>query len=221
MKFSGVKVHALYPIKFSILATLLLSLLMSCGTSRGVFPSGPDPGAGSTNTPSEASIPSPQALNSNPPPPFENQGTALAHFQDVLGQPIRPLAFVGYTIMINSPNADRQVAVYEDEIGARYFVDPSTNTLVQIEPSMLRYPTGDVISLDIIRQTAQDVALRSPGYLGLGSTLQYEESQKNDVYFFVWIDNRPGWKYNPPKLQVGVREDGFIITYMNTLIWAP
>jgi hypothetical protein len=200
---------------------LLLTVMVSCGTNHDLVHIDQDLRAGYTSTPVEVPIASPQVSNFNPPPPLDNQDTVIGHIQNVLGQPTRPLALAGYTIMINLPNADQQVAVYEDEIGTRYFIDTSTDTLVQIEPSMLRYPAGDAISLDVLRQTAVDVALRSSGYLSLEPTLQYEEGQKNDIYFFVWTDNRPGWKYNPPKLQVGICEDGVIITYINTLIWAP
>lgn len=152
---------------------------------------------------------------------FTDQETAIAHIRSFLGQPDLPLMFVELTLMINSPDADRQVAIFEDQIATRYSVDPSTYALVQIEPLGLHYTSGTPVSLDVIRQMAQDLASRSPGFLSLEPTLQYEEGQKNEIHFFSWIDTRPGWRFNRPQLQVGILDDGSLCTYMNTLIWAP
>lgn len=152
---------------------------------------------------------------------FTGQETAIAHIRSFLGQPDLPLMFVELTLMINSPDADRQVAIFEDQIATRFSVDPSTYALVQIEPSGLHYTSGTPVSLDVIRQMAQDLASKSPGFLSLEPTLQYEEGQKNEIYFFSWIDTRPGWRFNRPQLQVGILDDGSLLTYMNTLIWAP
>jgi uncharacterized protein YraI len=149
---------------------------------------------------------------------FANQETAIAHIRSFLGESDLSLMFVELTLMINSPDADRQIAVFEDQLATRYSVDPSTYALVQIEPSGYQYASGSPVSLDIIRQMAQDIASRSPGFVSLEPTLQYEEGQKNELHFFVWIDTRPGWKFNYPQLQVGISDDGSLRTYMNTLL---
>ncbi len=160
-------------------------------------------------------------IDSQPTPSFANQETAIACIRTFLGQPDLSLMFIELTIMINSPDADWQVSVFEDPVAIRYSVDLSTCTLVQIEPSGLQHASVSPVSLDVIRQIAQDIAARSPGFLSLEPTLQYEEGQKNEIHFFSWIDTRPGWRFNPPQLQVGILDDGSLRTYMNTLIWAP
>ena len=152
---------------------------------------------------------------------FADQETAIAHIRSFLGKPDLTLTFVELTLMINSPDADRQVAVFQDELGTRYSVDPSTFALTQIEPSDLHFASGSPASLDIIRQMARDLADSSPGFSNLAPTLQYEEGEKDGLHFFVWADTKPGWKFNRPQLQVGISDDGTLFTYMNTLIWAP
>ncbi len=150
-----------------------------------------------------------------------DQDAAAKHIRSFLGKTDLTLAFVGLTLMINSPNADRQVALFEDQLGTRYSVDPSTYVIAQIEPSGVRFASGSPVSLDVIRQMAHDLAASSPGFSNLEPTLKYEEGQKDDLHFFVWIDTKPGWKFNRPQLQVGIMDDGSLLTYMNTLIWAP
>ena len=173
-----------------------------------------DPGS----IPNLISSPSPGSLTTET---FADQDTAITHIRSFLGNADLSLTFVELTLMINSPNADRQVAVFEDQLGTRYSVDPSTYVLTQIEPSGLRFLTGNPVSLDVIRQIARDLAESSPGFASLAPTLQYEEGQKVEVHFFVWVDTSPGWNFNRPKLQVGILDDGSLLTYMNTLIWAP
>lgn len=164
---------------------------------------------------------SPDPVDPQPKAVFENGEIAIECIRGFLGQPDLSLEYVELAIMINSPNADRQVAVFEDQLATRYSVDPSTCTLVQIEPSGIRQAAGSPVSLDVIRQTAQDLASISPGFVSLEPTLQYEEGLKNELHFFTWIDTQPGWKFNRPRLQVGILDDGSLHVYMNTLIWGP
>jgi len=152
---------------------------------------------------------------------FEGQDCAITHIRGFLLKADLALAFVELTLMINSLDANRQVAVFNDEIGTRYSVDPSTYVLAQIEPSGLHFQAGDPIAPDALRRIAHDLAERSPGFSDNKSTLRYEEGLKDEVHFFVWIDQEPGWKFNRPQLQVGILDDGTLFTYMNTLIWAP
>jgi hypothetical protein len=164
------------------------------------------------------SSPSPSSLTTEA---FADQDTAITHIRSFLDNADLTLTFVELTLMINSPNADRQVAVFEDQLGTRYSVDPSTYVLTQIEPSGLHFLSDNPVSLDVIRQIARDLAEGSPGFSDLATSLQYEEGQKEEVHFFVWVDTKLGWKFNRPKLQVGILDDGSLFTYMNTLIWAP
>jgi hypothetical protein len=152
---------------------------------------------------------------------FEGKDAAIAHIRSFLERPNLTLTFVELTLMINSPNADRQVAVFQDQLETRYSVDPSTFVLTQIEPSGLHSPSGNPLSPDVVRQMARDLAESSPGFLKLAPTLQYEEGQKDGLHFFIWTDTKPGWKFNRPQLQVGISDDGTLFTYMNTLIWTP
>ena len=155
------------------------------------------------------------------PEAFEGQEAAIAQIREFLANADLDLTFVELTSMINSPNADRQVAVFSDPVGTRYSVDPSTYVLTQIEPSGLRFQTGDPIPLDALRETAFALAEDSPGFSENAGSLRYEEGIKGDLYFHVWVDQDAGWKSNPAQLQVGMLQDGTLYTYLNTLIWAP
>lgn len=155
------------------------------------------------------------------PEVFEGQEAAIAEIRSFLANGDLNLVFVQLTSMINSPNADRQVAVFNDPLGTRYSVDPSTYALAQIEPSGLRVQTAEPIPLDSLRQLAFALAENSPGYSENAGSLRYEEGIKGELYFFVWVDQDAGWKFNPAQLQVGMLQDATLYTYLNTLIWAP
>lgn len=152
-------------------------------------------------------------MTPSPPPgalettTFQYQEAAIACIGNLLGQSDLRLNFLEHTLMINSPNADVRVAVFEDPLGTRFSVDPATCTLVQIEPRGPRYSPGSPVSLDVLRQMALDLASRSPGFLELKPTLTYEEGEKDGLHFFTWSDMHREWKFNRPQLQVGLWED--------------
>jgi hypothetical protein len=155
------------------------------------------------------------------PEPFEGQETAIAQIRNFLANGDLDLTYVELTLMINSPNADRQVAIFYDPVGTRYSVDPSTYVLTQIEPSGLRFQTSDPIPLDALREGAFALAEDSPGFSENAGSLRYEEGVKGELHFFVWVYQDAGWKFNSPQLQVGLLQDGTLYTYLNTLIWTP
>lgn len=128
------------------------------------------------------------------------------------------LTFQELTLMINASNADRYVAVYQDGWGASYCVDPITYRVVQFDPSPIqRQMPGDPLSIEQLRRIAREVALYSPAFNQRESFLNYTEGIKGDVFFFNWTDPHAEWTYNPPRLQVGIRVDGELVSYMDTL----
>ena len=122
--------------------------------------------------------------------------------------------------MINSPDADLMVDLYQDDWGAFYYIDHERHQVVEFNFGYLFPVLGEILSLDELRALAQELfCLQSPTDLNAASDLLYEEGAKGEEnYFFRWQDAKPGWRYNPPVFQVGLRADGMLINYINTLV---
>lgn len=58
---------------------------------------------------------------------------ALGRIRSLAGFPYSQLTYVETTIMVNSPNGDLQVDLYQDEEGRKFFIEPSSNTVVEID----------------------------------------------------------------------------------------
>src|SRR3990172_5525549 len=58
---------------------------------------------------------------------------AIEQIRELAGFPSSTLRYVETTTMINSPNGDLRVDLYQDEEGRKFFVDPTTYTVVEID----------------------------------------------------------------------------------------
>lgn len=136
------------------------------------------------------------------------------------GDPALQLEYRETTVLISSPNADVMVNLYQDGWGASYYLDQDHHQVVEFSFGYLFPPLGEILSLDELRAKAHELfGLQSPPNLFPVSDLLYEEGAKGEEnYFFRWQDAKPGWRYNPPIFQVGLRADGMLINYINTLV---
>ena len=162
-------------------------------------------------------------LNASTSTPLTEAGIdhemAVESIHAFIGSGNADLAFQEITYMINSPNADLLVGVYMDGLGGLYSVDPNSYKVVEIEPSPIGTMQGEPLGLEQLRKIAEERAAEEvPGFGEIRDSLSYEEGNKLDIFFFKWEAENREWKYTPPKFQVGIRADGKLLTYMNTLI---
>lgn len=153
-----------------------------------------------------------------------NQEADIAMIRQVLGKSDLRLSFKTIAPLANAHGTN--TALYTDEMGAKYYVDVETSRLVSIEmnlPTHPEIPSAQAKSVDELRLIAEQFALTNSSQLvDLRNILLYEESNKGNIYFFRW-DYRnkdwsgTDWSIMPPFLQVGILQNGQIITYINTL----
>ena len=202
----------------SAFGTLLLSgVLASACTSRA-----------SATAVAEASVTMPRVTSSplsatvftptaSPVVQFDSQ-LAMAAIRELMEAPELMLTFVETTLMINSPNADLVVAVLADDTGSEYSVDPATYRVVELAPVIYAISGGTRLTQADLRATAQAMAGRYlVGFSEIKDRLAYEEGAKGDNFFFRWEDPTISWTYNPPVFQVGLRVDGKLVSYLNTI----
>ncbi|MEJ2303267.1 MAG: hypothetical protein P8Y14_17200, partial [Anaerolineales bacterium] len=139
----------------------------------------------------------------------------------ILGLPELPLEFVETTTMINSPNGDLAVALYQDAEGRKYSVEPEKDLVVEIDaravPSAI---ASDALPLsqDELRAKAEKLVRRAiPDFDSMQAGLSYEEGVKGDYFFFTWrAADSPG-SMNRPFAQIGLYRSGELFAYYNTL----
>jgi Tol biopolymer transport system component len=139
----------------------------------------------------------------------------------ILGLPELPLEFVETTTMINSPNGDLAVALYQDAEGRKYSVEPEKDLVVEIDaravPSAI---ASDALPLsqDELRAKAEKLVRRAiPDFDSMQAGLSYEEGVKGDYFFFTWrAADSPG-SMNRPFAQIGLHRSGELFAYYNTL----
>ncbi len=155
-----------------------------------------------------------------------DQAAQIDLIRSILGQPDLQLTFDSIQGLSNAPG--RQAAVYVDATGAKYDIDLLSGRLAAIEPSPTlnsEVPPDQAKSMDEVRSIATRFAQANSTRLGeLMASLTYEEGCKGSLCFFRWdarslpIDwGSTEWAAMPPFLQVGVRMDGLIFSYNNSL----
>jgi hypothetical protein len=150
---------------------------------------------------------------------------AIEQIRTLAGFPKSTVSFVETTTMINSPNGDLQVDLYQDEEGRKFFVDPSTNTVVEIDARDLMpnthsgiVPVGVAISQAELEKRAEVfVRLAVPNFPSLENSLSYEAGEKGDLSFFTWRVSTTQTYFMPPFVQVGLTSNGDIFAFYNTL----
>jgi len=199
----------------SRLAVLLLSLafVAACSSSATL----PTSVATSAKVPVQSADPALTVTGTNVPgePPRHDE-RAVTAIHEIVDEPAGNITFVHRGVFAISPEAGgHNVLVYEDQNGARYFIDETQYTLVKIEPSGLRFASGTALSKEALRQIAMQLALRSGDFAQNEKTLALEEGQKGENYFFTWAGP------DGLMLQISIRADGTLFSYTNTLLYGP
>lgn len=150
------------------------------------------------------------------------QVTAINNFRLALGLPDLPLESKGMEHMINSPSGDLPVAFYVDSEGRKYYVEPQTNIVVEMDArDLLASIPADAPAIPEAQareKVKQMLAVAIPNFASLSQSLTYEEGGKVGNYFFNWYrDISPG-DFNRAFIQVGVYKTGFVFAYYNTII---
>lgn len=154
-----------------------------------------------------------------------NHEVNIEMLHQILGNPNARFSFKTIAPLANAPAIN--TAVYTDETGAKYFVDIETSQLVSIETNFSAHPDisspDQTKSIDELRLIAEQFAFANSAQLAeLQPLLLYEENNKDNVYFFRWDYRNKDWsgtewKMMPPLLQIGMLQNGQIVTYINTL----
>jgi len=166
-----------------------------------------------------------QALHGTPPQlTMKEQDNFMDQIRKTLGNPNLGLTFQGVQNLANAWGI--KAAVFVDEAGNRYSVAIDAGRLAGIDPPLgphINVPALQVTPIADVREQAEKLAADSSlRFTALKDKLQYEESSKEDIYFFRW-DYRgkdwtgTSWAMMPPFLQIGMSADGKLVTYINTL----
>ena len=148
---------------------------------------------------------------------FDNQ-LAMEAIREFMESPDLTLNFVDLETMINSPNADVVVAVFEDGTGTRYSVDPEGYRVLELAPIVYALSDGPRLTQTELRARAEAMAEHYLlGFNEIRDRLVYEEGTKGDNFFFRWEDPTLVWLHNPPIFQVGLRVDGKLVAYLNAI----
>lgn len=138
-----------------------------------------------------------------------------------------PVHFVAVAVNPYASDA-RTMEIYEDEDGYEYWIDPRDDRLVQTAPAA-RQPASphqtrpeDRLPVAELRSLALQLIEKSvPGF---GSRLScyhpLEDNRNREIYFFRFDDFSAPIPESelPPFIQVGLRADGRLVSFTDTLI---
>lgn len=121
----------------------------------------------------------------------------------------------------------RTIEIYVDEHGNEYWVDPANDGLVQVGPGAGMHQTARKtrpearLAVPELRTIAMGVvSAQLPDFAARRSSLHPLEDHKDrELYFFRWDDfSQPAKESElPPFVQVGIRADGTVVSFTNTL----
>ena len=147
---------------------------------------------------------------------------AINDLRSALDLPTVSLEYVEMTTDINSPNGNLQVALYQDAAGRKFFVDPASNQVVEMDARALLdklSPLTVSLSDENIRARAlRFITAAMPGFESLQTRWTYEEGNKGDNFFFTWTDPGASGKSNPTRAQIAIQRSGLLFAYYNSLI---
>ena len=147
---------------------------------------------------------------------------AINETRTALELPDLAVEFVEMTGMINSPNGDLEVAMYQDTDERKYFVNPETNQVVEIDARVILpgiSPDAPALTTDELRTRALEyIRAAIPDFESLESLLQYEEGAKGNNFFFAWYGEVSPGSMNRPFAQIGLHQSGVLFAYYNTLL---
>jgi hypothetical protein len=152
--------------------------------------------------------------------PTDLQIEAINTIRIKLELPKIPLEFVEMTIDGNSPSGNLEVALYQDTDERKYFVDPVTNQVVEVDARSILAnipPLSLIKSEQDLRAMSQKyIAATIPGFKTLQTGWVYEEGNKGDNYFYSWYGE--GAAGNRPFAQIALHRSGVLFAYYNTLL---
>ncbi len=154
-------------------------------------------------------------------PTLTPREVAINAIRTVLELPYLPLTYVETTQMGNSPSGTLRVERYDDSEGRKFYIDPQTNQVVEIDArSRLSVisPDTPALSDDALLEKAEKIAeLVIPNYTTAVAGLTYEANNKGDNYFYDWRDMSQPVVSMPPFVQIGLHVSGELFAYYNTL----
>jgi hypothetical protein len=204
------------PLPSAIAAIVALGMIGSgCASDPPPSPVSMAPATSETTT----SFPEPAAplASATVQVQFDNQ-LAMEAIREFMESPDLTLNFIDLETMVNSMNADVVVAVFEDGTGTTYSVDPRDYRVLELAPIVFALSDAPRLSQAELRERAEAMAEHYLlGFNEIKDRLVYEEGTKGDNFFFRWEDPVLAWLYNPPIFQVGLRVDGKLVAYLNTI----
>lgn len=138
--------------------------------------------------------------------------------------PALPLVLIGMTSMANSPSGNLEVACYQDTGGRKYYIEPISNQVVEIDArSVLPYVPMEtsIMPAEILAKANRYIRATIPGFDLLQAEWTYEQGSKADNYFFAWIGKMEPGFFNPPFAQIAIHKSGILFAYINTLLLYP
>ena len=211
---------------FPLLA--LAVLLSACASGQASRPILPQPAItsvekvvtlapqGDQTTPAQPATPPPSRVIDE-----QARVTAIAKLRVLLGDQQLELAYKG---MDRSPNATNHPAVlFVDPQGNSYYVNP--DTLLPIEFTLaqpIRETQGSPKTPDELRAIAEQIAkAQSVRFEALRDRLTYSEGIKGENNFFRWEMAGTDVGGMPAILQIGLKQDGSLFGYLNSLDFLP
>ena len=188
-------------------------------TATSISTETPEPSATPPPTPAPASVETPGAVPEQAAQAAQIE--AIDAIRTLFDLPSLPLDFVGMTSMINSPNGDLAVALYQDTEGRKYSVVPGSNQVVEIDARAVLSsisPAASPLSQDELKAKAEAfVQAAIPDFESRRAGLAYEAGVKGDNYFFDWRAASSSGAVMPPFVQIGLHKSGELFAYYNTL----
>lgn len=156
--------------------------------------------------------------------PFSRQTlqTIRDNLRRLLGAPDLTLAYQSIT---QSPNASNHpAALLVDTLGNSYYV--SLDTFQPIEFTLgqpVHLSQGGSMTVEELRATAEQLASRqSTRFDRVKEWLIYSEGDKSgENFFFRWVMPDTDVGGMPATLQFGLRQDGSLFSYLNSLDFLP
>ncbi len=148
--------------------------------------------------------------------------TAIANIRALLNAPSLELTF---TSLERSPNASNHLAIlFVDQQENRYYV--RQDTLQPLEFTLekpIQETQGAKKTTDELRAMAMQLATaHSTKFPSIGSKLKYTEGNKGgENNFFRWEMEGTDVGGMPAILQIGLKQDGSIFSYLNSLDFLP
>jgi len=155
--------------------------------------------------------------------PTDSPLEAIKEFSVLAGFRESDLSFVETTTMGNSPNGNLLVDLYQDEEGRRFYIEPITNTVVEMDartllPSHGESPEGTQMEAAELEQRAVSfIHAALPQFSSLQGDLTCEMGNKGANYFFDWRMKTTEVNFMPPFIQVAMTTSGDMFGYINTV----